>query len=104
MLEASKILHLDRKSIHCCLRGDQRYSQVGEYVFREIDENKNIIENAINIKDVFSKYITINGETHIQKEWCDILQISLPTLNRRMKNHKETKEQAFQYYFNKKRG
>jgi len=56
ILSASQKLNIDRSSIQKCIKGDNRYSIVGGYIFRELDDNNNIIDNSINIENEIKEY------------------------------------------------
>ena len=104
ILKASETLKLDRTSIQRCLSGDTRYKVVGNYIFRQVDENNNIVENGIPLQFIEEKYITLNnGETHTLQEWCEILSISRQSIYYYMKKHSKTKQEALNYYLNKKK-
>lgn len=89
ILEASKLLPADRRSIGLCVQGNQRYSNVKGYVFRELDLNGNIIEVENTIENIKQKYDktnpVINGERHNIKEWCKIYGISTNSFYSRLK-------------------
>jgi len=53
--EASRQEYIDRKSISLCIKGLTKYTNVGNRIWREIDENKQIIENNINIEEIINK-------------------------------------------------
>lgn len=88
ILEASQKYNLDRCSIMRCLKGERRYSNVGGYIWREIDENGDIIENNLLIQDLIDDYNLknpiINGIRHNIKEWCEIYKISSTSVYKRM--------------------
>lgn len=54
--EAAKNLNTDRASIGKCIKGDTRYSVVKGYIFRQLDNNDNIINNNINIESKIKEY------------------------------------------------
>ncbi|MCC8068817.1 MAG: GIY-YIG nuclease family protein [Ruminococcus sp.] len=87
--EAAQILHTERKSIQQCIAGSSRYSIVKNFIFRELDEQGEIIENNILIQDKIEEYNTtnpcINGERHNIKEWCQIYNISTTSYYKRRK-------------------
>lgn len=87
--EASQKLNIERRSIQKCLQGLQRYTNVGGYIWREIDLYGNIIENSINIDDVIEKYEKghplINGERKTLNEWLSIYNISRNSYYYRLK-------------------
>lgn len=89
ILEASQKYNLFRGSIQKCKDGDPRYSNVGGYIWREIDEDGNIIENNLLIKDLIEEYNNknpiINGERHNITEWCRIYGISKNSYYKRIK-------------------
>ena len=104
ILAASKELSLDRCSIQRCLKGEIRYTTVGDYIFRLVDEEKRVIENNIPLSQFQEKYITLNnGETHAMFEWCEILQISRQAVYSHMKKYKKTKQETLNYYLQKRR-
>ena len=78
--EAAKELNTERKSIQQCIQGSDRYSKVKGYIFREVDENGNIIETFKTIEERIKEYNEtnplINGERHNITEWCSIFKIS----------------------------
>ena len=87
--EAAKELNSDRSSISKCIKGDSRYSIIKGYIIREIDIYGNIIHNNIDIEQRIAEYNQrnpiINGEQHSIKEWCEIYQIKVPTVNARIR-------------------
>ena len=87
--EAAKILNTDRWSITQCIQGVPRYSKVKNYIFRELDQNGNIVEVENSIEDILQKYNQtnpeINGERHTFKDWCKIYGISESSVRKRMK-------------------
>lgn len=89
ILNASLTLGIIRQSIQKCIAGDIRYSNVGGYIFRQLDENNNIILNAINIADILYKYNKahpeINGERKTVNEWCNIYHIKPATYRARIR-------------------
>lgn len=89
ILEASQKYNLNRCSIEKCRNGEQRYSNVGGYIWREVDEEGNIIENELLIQDLIDNYNAknplINGERHNIKEWCKIYGISTNSVYQRIK-------------------
>ena len=78
--EAARSLNLDRGSISKCIQGNQRYSHVGGYLWRQINIYGDIIEIIPTIEDFFNNYNEknplINGERHNINEWCKIFNIS----------------------------
>lgn len=80
ILAASQQLKVDRSSIQKCLNGENRYSIVGGYIFRELDINNNIIKNNIDIEEKIKEYEQthpiINNEQHSITDWCKIYNIS----------------------------
>lgn len=66
----------------------ERYSIVKKYIFREIDYNGNILENAIDIDNRIQKYNNqypeIEGERHSISEWCQIYNVTRQTIVRRI--------------------
>lgn len=54
--EASRQLSVNRQSVSRCIAGNTRYTVVGGYIFRALDANGNIIENAINIEERINQY------------------------------------------------
>lgn len=89
ILEAAQSLKVDRSSIQKCLKGEERYSIVGGYIFREIDKNGNIINNSIDINEKIKEYEKtnpiINGEQHNITDWCKIYNISTNCYYKRLK-------------------
>ena len=89
--EASRKLSIPRKSLSSCINGDKRYSQVHNYIWREIDSFGNIIENnqSLTVDNVIEKYNyqhpLINGERHSISQWCKIYNISNASLYKRLK-------------------
>lgn len=94
ILEASQELSVDRSSVQKCLKGESRYSHVGGYVFRYIDNDNNIIPNDIPLEKVLSKYICIDGEYRTFGDWCTYFNISKQSIYTRMKKHNITKKEA----------
>ena len=88
--EASKKLNIERARIQKCIQGNSRYTVVHGLIFREIDINGDIIENNINISEKLNQYIKrnpiINGEQHSISEWSKIYNISIATVNARIRN------------------
>ena len=82
ILQTSQITGIDRRRIHECITGSQRYSIIHDLIFREINEYGDIIEvpNSPTIdeklKEFNEKHPLINGERHNIKEWCKIYNIS----------------------------
>lgn len=72
-----------------CRNGEVRYSNVGGYIWREIDEDGNIIENNLLVQDLINDYNiknpVINGVRHNIKEWCEIYKISTTSVYKRIK-------------------
>lgn len=86
------------------MSGDTRYKVVGDYIFRHVDEDNNIVENSIPLQFIEEKYITLNnGETHTLQEWCEILSVSRQSIYYYMKKHSKTKQETLNYYLNKKK-
>lgn len=89
ILEASQKYHLNRCSIEKCHNGEVRYSNVGGYIWREIDEDGNLIENNLLVQDLIDDYNIknplINGVRHNIKEWCEIYKISTTSVYKRIK-------------------
>ena len=89
ILEASKKLPADRRSIGLCIQGSQRYSNVKGYVFRALDLDGNIIEVKNTIEKIQAEYDKtnpiINGERHNITEWCKIYGISKESVYTRLK-------------------
>ena len=87
--EAASILNIDRQSIGKCIQGNNRYTKVGGYVFRELDFDGNIIEITPSIQEVIEQYNksnpVINGESHTITEWCEIFNISKCSYYQRLK-------------------
>ena len=87
--EAASILNIDRQSIGKCIQGNNRYTKVGGYVFRELDFDGNIIEITPSIQEVIEQYNksnpVINGERHTITEWCEIFNISKCSYYQRLK-------------------
>lgn len=87
--EASKIIGVDRKRIADCISGSQRYSIVHGYIFREVNEKGEIIENSILLADKIKEYNDknplINGERKNITEWCKQFGISKTSFYRRKK-------------------
>ena len=79
----------DRRQIQLHLQGSKRFSTVRNCLLREIDEDGNIIENDIAIKDKIEEYDRtnpcINGERHTITEWCKIYNISTTSYYKRIK-------------------
>lgn len=89
ILQASQIFKIDRSSIQKCLDGSNRYTTVGGYIWRKLDEKGNIIENGQDIDKLIFQYKEshplINGERHTISEWCKIYNITRNTVYNRMK-------------------
>lgn len=89
ILEASKKYNLERSSIEKCIRGEIKYSIVGNYIWRLLDKNGNIIENEINIQQRIDEYNkrhpVINGVRHSIQEWANIYNIQAQTINARIR-------------------
>lgn len=89
ILEASKLLPCARKSITDCVAGKERYSVVKGYIFRQLDQDGNIIPNQIDIEERIKEYNRtnpiINGERHTIKDWCKIYNISTNSYYERIK-------------------
>lgn len=87
--EAATAMNTDRWSITQSIQGIKRYSIVKGYIWREIDLHGNIIENAIDIEDRIEEYNKYNpiidGERHNLTEWCKIYNISMTSVNQRIK-------------------
>lgn len=90
ILKASNILGINRQSIQKCLKGDKRYSIVGGYIFRYLDDNNDIIPNKIDIDERIKEYNEknpiIGNEQHTITEWCKIYNISTVSFYKRIKN------------------
>ena len=88
--EAAKKMNTDRCSLGKCISGEQRYSVVKGYIWRELDIYGNIVENDINIEQRIQEYNennpVINGERHNITEWCKIYGISYNSYRNRIKN------------------
>lgn len=54
--EAADKEKIERRSIHRCIAGEKRFSQVNFYIWRKIDENGNIIDNNISINSIIEEY------------------------------------------------
>ena len=89
ILEASRLLPADRRSIGLCVQGNQRHSNVKGYVFRQLDLDGNIIEVENTIENIQQEYDrtnpVINGERHNITEWCKIYGISKESVYTRIK-------------------
>lgn len=87
--DAAKELNTDRWIITQCIQGISRYSKVKNYIFREIDQNGDIIEVENSIENILQNYNNtnpeINGERHNLKEWCKIYEISENSVRKRIK-------------------
>lgn len=87
--EAARQLKTDRQSIGKCLKGEQRYSIVKNYIFRELDFNGDIIQNNINIEERIQEYNKrnpiINGIRHDIPTWGQIYNIKPATINYRLR-------------------
>lgn len=87
---AAKEMDTDRGSLAKCIAGNQRYSIIKGYIWRELDIYGNIIENSINIEQKIEEYNSdnpvINGERHSVSEWCKIYNISRNSYYKRIKN------------------
>ena len=104
VLAASQELKIDRASIQRCLAGNKKYSNVGGYIFRKLDDNNNIIDNNISIEEICQKYITLsNNKTLTFTEWCNELQVARQSVYAKIKKEKITKQKALEYYLQKRR-
>lgn len=87
--EAAEKIGTDRKSIGSCISGNDRYSNVKGYIWRELDIYGNIIETEKTIEDRLNEYNEtnplINGERHNIKDWCTIYDISTTSYYKRRK-------------------
>lgn len=87
---AAMAMNTDRCSLGRCISGEQRYSIVKGYIWRELDIYGNIIENNIDIEQRIHEYNEnnpiINGERHNISEWCKIYNISYNSYRNRIKN------------------
>ena len=90
ILKASDTLNINRQSIQKCLKGDKRYSIVGGYIFRYLDDNNEIIPNEIDLEEKINEYNRenpiIEDEQHSIIEWCKIYNISKASFYKRIKN------------------
>lgn len=90
ILEASNTLHINRQSIQKCLKGNSRYSIVGGYIFRYLDDNNDIIPNEIDLEEKIIEYNKqnpiIGNEQHNITEWCKIYNISKVSFYKRLNN------------------
>lgn len=79
----------NRRQIQFHLHGSKRFSTVRNCLLREIDEDGNIIENAIPIEEKIIEYNRlnpeINGERHTITDWCKIYNITKQTYYYRIK-------------------
>lgn len=95
ILKASQEMNIERSSIEKCIAGQTRYSKVGGYIWRTLDEN-GIVENQLNIDNLIEEYNEtnpmINGERHTITEWCDIFNISRNAFYYRKRQGKTTIE------------
>lgn len=86
---ANDLTNGDRRQIQLHLQGSKRFSTVRNCLLREIDEDGNIIENGIAIKDKIEEYNRtnpcINGERHTITDWCKIYNISTTSYYKRIK-------------------
>ena len=93
---AAQELHTDRKSIQQCIQGHDRYSKVKGYIFREVDENGDIIETEKTVEDRIKEYNEknplINGERHSISKWCQIYGITTNCFYYRKKKGMSTME------------
>lgn len=87
--EAAKELNLSRCSIGKCLAGNSRYTYVGGYIFREVDDDKNVIEIEKTVKELQEEYDKrhpfIDGTRKTIPEWSKIYHISSNAINERIK-------------------
>ena len=87
--EAAKEMKTDRTSLGLCIQGNQKYSIVKNYIWREIDSYGNIIEVSPTIEEKIKEYNeknpVINGIRHNIKEWCNIYGISTDCFYNRKK-------------------
>lgn len=86
---AAKILNGNRTSIEQCIKGNKRYWITSNYIFRELGEDGEIIENSILIEDALKKYERtnpiINNEQHNITEWLKIYNLSKSSFYKRIK-------------------
>lgn len=73
ILDAATELKLSRNNIHKCLQGDRRFSQVGLRIWREIEEDR-IVLNQINIDDIIEKYQ--KKYIYYEDEWQLITEVA----------------------------
>ena len=89
ILAASKELGINRQSIQKCIKGEERYWLVGGYIFRQLTDDGEIIENNILIDDAQQKYNKtnpiINNEQHNITEWLKIYNLSKTSYYKRIK-------------------
>lgn len=89
ILQISQRYGFNRQSIGKCLQGDQRYTNVGGYVWREIVDGE-IKEINPTVEQVIDKYNNsnpeINGVRHSISEWCKIYNISYQSVHKRVNN------------------
>lgn len=92
ILEASEILGLNRQSLSKHIAGSARYSKINNCLFREIDENNNIIDNGIDIEEKIQEYNNANpiifGVRKSITEWCNLYNIKPATYRARIKTGK----------------
>ena len=96
ILAAAKELSTDRRSLELCMQGNEKYSNVKGYIFRELDLDGNIIEVENTIENIQQNYNEtnplINGERHNIKEWCEIYGITRTSFYQRKKKGMTTIE------------
>lgn len=87
ILKASQLYNCNRQSIQECIAGSRKYTHVGGYIWRRI-ENGEIVQNDINIDSIINEYDKthpqINGERHSLSEWCKIYNISKNSVYKRV--------------------
>lgn len=101
VVDAANSIKADRGSIHKCLSGNKRYSIVKEYIFRHIDNDNNIIQNSLPLKEILDKYIIVDGISKTITEWAKFLNIARKSIYTYIKRHNCSKKEAIKHYLQK---
>ncbi len=65
--EAAREADIPRRELQLSIKGSKRYSVIKNYIYRKCYDNNEIIDNGINIQDLFDSYCNkcaINLQTH----------------------------------------
>lgn len=97
LTKAAEYFNTSRQAIYKCTSGQERYSVIKLYLFRNLDIYGNIVLNQIDIdekiKEYNKKYPLINGDRKSVSEWCKIYNVKTATYYNRIKRG-QTPEQA----------